>query len=35
MTLNVADLLTTWIQFSMDVGEAKTGVLEKLYIIMT
>jgi len=35
MTLNVADLLTTWIQFSMDVGEATTGVLEKLYIIMT
>jgi len=35
MTLNVADLLTTWIQFSMDVGEAKTGTLDKMYVIMT
>ena len=35
MTLNVADLLTTWIQFSMDVGEAKTGSLDKMYVIMT
>ena len=35
MTLNVADLLTTWIQFSMEVGEAKTGTLDKMYVIMT
>ena len=35
MTLNVADLLTTWIQFSMDVGLAKTGTLEKLFVMMT
>ncbi|MEI6884303.1 MAG: hypothetical protein WCO02_07440 [Bacteroidota bacterium] len=35
MTLNVSDLLTTWIQFSMDVGEAKTGSLDKMYVIMT
>ena len=35
MTLNVADLLTTWIHFSMDVGEAKTGTLDKMYVIMT
>ena len=35
MTLNVADLLTTWIQFSMDIGDATTGNLDKLYVIMT
>ena len=35
MTLNVADLLTTWIQFSMSVGDATTGTLDKLYVIMT
>ena len=35
MTLNVADLLTTWVQFSMDVGEATTGNLDKLYVMMT
>ena len=35
MTLNVADLLTTWIQFSMDVSEAATGTLDKLYVMMT
>ena len=33
--MNVADLLTTWIQFSMNVGEATTGTLDKLYVIMT
>ena len=35
MTLNVADLLTTWIQFSMDIGDATTGNLDKLYVMMT
>ena len=35
MTLNVADLLTTWIQFSMDIGDATTGTLDKLYVMMT
>ena len=35
MTLNVADLLTTWIQFSMDIGNATTGTLQKLHVIMT
>ena len=35
MTMNIADLLTTWIQFSMNVGQAKTGTLDKLYVIMT
>jgi len=35
MTLNVADLLTTWVQFSMEVGEAKTGSLDKMFVMMT
>jgi len=35
MTLNVADLLTTWVQFSMDIDEATTGALDKLHVMMT
>jgi len=35
MTLNVTDLLTTWIKFVLDVGSATTGTVQKLYVMMT
>ena len=35
MTLNVSDLLTTWIRFSISVGEATIGALDKIYLIFT
>ena len=34
MTMNIADLLTAWIKFSMDVGEATTGTLDKIFLTM-
>ena len=34
MTINIADLLTSWIKFSLNVGDATTGLLEKIYILM-
>ena len=35
MTLNITDLLTTWIKFVLDVGTATTGTIQKLYVMMT
>jgi hypothetical protein len=35
MTLNVSDLLTTWIRFKVEVGNATTGTLEKLHLIFS
>jgi hypothetical protein len=35
MTMNVSDLLTTWIRFYVEVGDATTGILDKLYILFT
>ena len=35
MTLNITDLLTTWIKFVLDVGDATTGTIQKLYVMMT
>ena len=34
MTMNVADLLASWIKFSLDPCNATTGTIEKLYILM-
>lgn len=34
MTMNIADLLTAWIKFSMDVGEATAGSLDKIFLTM-
>jgi len=34
MTVNISDLLTSWIKFSLDVGDATTGLLDKIYILM-
>jgi len=35
MTLNITDLLTTWIKFVLDVGSATTGTIAKFYVMMT
>jgi hypothetical protein len=34
MTMNVTDLLTSWIKFSLDTASATTGILEKILILM-
>jgi hypothetical protein len=34
MTINISDLLTSWIKFSLNVGDATAGLLEKIYILM-
>jgi len=33
MTLNVSDLLTSWIRFLIESGDAQTGILEKIIIL--
>ncbi|NCA77980.1 MAG: hypothetical protein EOM90_16765 [Alphaproteobacteria bacterium] len=35
MTMNVTDLLTTWIRFYVEVGDATVGSLDKLYILFS
>ncbi|NCA77971.1 MAG: hypothetical protein EOM90_16720 [Alphaproteobacteria bacterium] len=34
-TLNVVDVLTTWIRFEILVGSATTGVLSRLHLLMS
>ena len=34
MTLNITDLLTTWLRFSLDVQSATEGTIEKIYVLM-
>jgi hypothetical protein len=34
MSLNITDLLSAWIKFSLDIGEATTGTIDKLFILM-
>ena len=34
MTLNITDLLAAWIKFSLYVGDASTGSIDKLFILM-
>jgi hypothetical protein len=34
MSLNITDLLSAWIKFSLDIGVATTGNIDKIYILM-
>lgn len=34
-TLNVVDVLTTWIRFSISVNSATTGILDRLQLLMS